>query len=177
MNNGIILYQSKYGATRKYADWLKESTGYACWEIRGAALSDVQASDTVILMGGLYASGIAGLSFLKKHIGRLKGKRIMIFAVGASPYDEKAIQQCREHNLKGDLCGIPLFYGRGAWNLNQMTFSDRTLCKLLLKAVAKQDPSTYEPWQTALVEANASDGPSDWTDRAWLEPLLAAINA
>ena len=28
--NGIILYQSKYGATKKYAQWLSEETGFCC---------------------------------------------------------------------------------------------------------------------------------------------------
>ena len=27
MSKGIILFQSKYGATKKYADWLAEMTG------------------------------------------------------------------------------------------------------------------------------------------------------
>lgn len=28
MSKGIILYQSKYGATKKYEDWLVERIGY-----------------------------------------------------------------------------------------------------------------------------------------------------
>ena len=27
--SGIILYKSKYGATRKYAEWLSERTGFS----------------------------------------------------------------------------------------------------------------------------------------------------
>ena len=34
MSKGIILYQSKYGATKKYADWLMEKTGYDCVETK-----------------------------------------------------------------------------------------------------------------------------------------------
>lgn len=177
MNNGIILYQSKYGATKKYADWLTESTGFDCMETKGATLAAVQPYETIVLMGGVYASGVAGLGFLKKQIASLKSKRILIFAVGASPYDENAIEQARAHNLKGDLAGLPFFYGRGVWDLAGMTFGDRTLCKLLLKAVAKQDPATCEPWQAALMEAAKADSAIDWTDKAWLEPLLAALNA
>ena len=30
--NGIILFQSKYGATKKYAQWLSEETGFPCVE-------------------------------------------------------------------------------------------------------------------------------------------------
>lgn len=26
--NGVILYQSKYGATKKYAMWLSDETGF-----------------------------------------------------------------------------------------------------------------------------------------------------
>ncbi|MBQ8150648.1 MAG: flavodoxin [Clostridia bacterium] len=176
MNNGLILFQSKYGAARKYAEWLKEATGFDCMETKKASLTDVQPYETIVLMGGVYASGVAGLGFLRKHIAALKGKRIFIFATGASPYDEEAIRQAKAHNLKGDLAGLPFFYGQGAWNMAAMTLPDRTLCKLLLKAVARQDPSTYEPWQRALMEAGA-DTVSDWTDKVWLEPLLEALNA
>ena len=68
MSKGIILYQSKYGATKKYADWLKEETGYDCIETKQAKVSLVQEYDVMILGGGVYASGIAGLGFLKKNI-------------------------------------------------------------------------------------------------------------
>ena len=34
--NGIILYQSKYGATKKYAQWLSEKTGFPCVETKQA---------------------------------------------------------------------------------------------------------------------------------------------
>ena len=27
---GIILYRSKYGATKRYADWLAQETGFDC---------------------------------------------------------------------------------------------------------------------------------------------------
>ena len=93
MSRGIILYQSKYGATKKYADWLVEVTGYDCVETKNAKVADLQNYDVIILGGGVYASGIAGLQFIKKNIGQLADKKIAVFAVGASPYDEKAIMQ------------------------------------------------------------------------------------
>ena len=81
----------------------------------------------VILGGGVYASGIAGLQFIKKNIGRLGNKKIVVFAVGASPYDEKAIMQIRKMHFKDELRNIPLFYCRGAWDEEKMKFTDRTL--------------------------------------------------
>ena len=72
--------------------------------------------------------------------------------------------------MTGGLAEIPLFYGRGAWDEGGMTFKDRTLCRLLQKSVAKKDPSTYEPWMQALMCAAGQT--CDWTDKAYLTPLL-----
>lgn len=170
MQNGIILYQSKYGATKKYADWLKEATHFDCLETKKAGIQQIEPYDTILLGGGIYASGIAGISFLKKNMPRLQGKKVAIFCVGASPYEEAALQKICEHNLKGELRDVPCFYCRGAWNLEIMSFRDKTLCKMLQKAVAKQDASSYEPWQKALMDAGGQT--CDWTDRKYLEPLM-----
>lgn len=174
MSNGIILYQSKYGATKQYADWLKEATKFPCMETRKADIKKIREYDVIILGGGIYASGIAGFSFLKRNIQQLQGKKIIVFCVGASPYDEKAFQEIYTHNFKDDLSNIPCFYCRGAWNEEIMSFKDRTLCKLLKKMVAKQEPSAYEPWQEALMCAAGQK--CDWTDRKYIEPLLAGID-
>lgn len=170
MKRGIIVYQSKYGAAKKYAEWLQDMTDFYCVE-RSRVIADEAAQyEIIIFCGGIYASGIAGLSFLKKNIVRLKNKKIAVLCVGASPYDESAFAQIKEHNMTGDLKDIPLFYGRGAWNESKMTFADRTLCKMLQKSVAKKDPSTYEPWMKALMCARGQK--CDWTDKTYLMPLL-----
>lgn len=173
MSKGIILYQSKYGATKKYVDWLVTELGYDYEETKNAKVSNLLNYDVIILGGGIYASSIAGLQFLKKNICQLQGKKIAVFAVGASPYDEKAMQQIREMHFKDALSNIPSFYCRGAWNEEKMKFVDKTLCKMLQKAVAKQNPDKYEPWQKALM---CSVGQKcDWTDKSYLEPMLKFI--
>lgn len=174
MGKGIILYQSKYGATKKYAQWLQEETGFDCMETKSAKLQQLCAYDTIILGGGVYASGIAGLSFLKKNIANLTDKRILVFCVGASPYDESAIAQIRKLHFKDGLSEVPLVYCRGAWNEDAMTFKDRTLCKMLQKAVGKKDPATYEIWEKALMCAVGQK--CDWTDKKYLEPIIDLKN-
>lgn len=150
---GIILYKSKYGATKKYADWLSEKTQFPCIETNKAKLSDVKSRDIILLGGGIYASGIAGLSFLRKHIDDLAGKIIIVFCDGASPYDKDAFNEIVRHNMKGKLSEIPCFYCRGAWNVEAMNAVDRNLCRMLRKAVAKKPPSEYALWEKALMAA------------------------
>ena len=144
--NGMILYQSKYGATKKYADWLSKETGFECVETKKANINEVE---------------------------KLSEKKLIVFFCCASPYDEAAMKQIRSHNMKDKLSDIPIFYCRGAWDMDSMSFKDRTLCNLLRKAVAKKDPADYEIWEKAIMEAGENN--CDWTDMKYIEPILEYI--
>ena len=61
---GIILYQSKYGATKKYAEWIFEETGFEHIETKKADIKKVVNFDTIVLGGGIYASGMRHWWFL-----------------------------------------------------------------------------------------------------------------
>lgn len=166
----VVIYQSKYGSTKKYAQWLGEELSCDLVETKKATVGQIEKYDVIILGGGIYASGIAGISFLKKNYSRLKDKKIIVFAVGASPYDEKAMNALKERNFRNGLGDIPCFYCRGAWKEDIMSWRDRTLCNLLKKSVAKKDPATYEPWEVALMQASGSN--CDWTDKEYLEQII-----
>ena len=56
-----------------------------------------------------------------------------------------------------------------------MTFKDRTLCKLIQKAVSIKEPKEYEIWEKALMCAVGQK--CDWTDKKYLEPVIQYINA
>lgn len=172
--SGIILYKSKYGATKQYADWITERTGFSCIKTDDADMKKISDNDVVILGGGIYASGIAGLSFLKKNINKLKDKKIVVFCCGASPYEESAFAAIVQHNFKGDLAGIPCFYCRGTFDMSEMSFKDRALCKMLRKAVAKKNPDEYEIWEKALMAVGDNER-GNWIDKAYIEPIIEAI--
>ena len=140
-----------------------------------AKASDLRQYDLLIVGGGIYASGLAGLSYLKKNPDIWKGKNVLVFCVGASPYEETTFKEIVRHNMKGELSSFPCFYCRGAWNIAQMNFLDRTLCKMLRNAVRKKAPEDYAPWEAALMEAG--DENRDWTDKKYLEPILDKVNA
>ncbi len=173
MDKVVVIYQSKYGATKKYARWLSEELSCDIIETKKAKIEEIENYKIIILGGGIYATGVAGISFLTKHYARLKGRKVIVFAVGASPYNEKIMQELKERNLKGELSKIPCFYCRGAWSEEDMSWKDRTLCNMLKKAVAKKDPAKYEPWESALMQAVGSK--CDWTNKENLKPIIDYI--
>lgn len=75
--------------------------------------------------------------------------------------------------MKGALSDIQLFYCRGGWDMQSMAVTDRNLCKMLRKAVAKKGPPEYEIWESALMAAGEEK--CDWTDKKYLKPVLEEI--
>ncbi len=171
---GIILYTSKYGSSKKYADWLHQATGFETLETKKADINALSGYDTVILGGGIYAGSIAGLGFLRKNISALGGKKLAVYYCCASPYDEDADRQVRQQNMKDGLEDIPCFYCRGTFDLNSMSFAHRTLCKMLIKSVSKKPPQDLAVWERGLLEAK--DTPCDWADKEYLDGLIEYIN-
>ena len=168
MKKGIILYKSKYGATKKYAQWLAEETGYDCVAIKEADSDAVKKYDTIVFGSGIYASRIAGLSLFQKNAYGLRGKKLAIFCVGATKYDEKAFETICKVNLNDRLENVPAFYCRGDWDEEKMNFLDRTICGMIRKMTKKKMLSEGKvPGKDDIAEKK-----NDWTDKKYLQSLL-----
>lgn len=173
MSKTIVMYQSKYGSSKKYAQWLSEELSCDLIETKDAQMEKIMDYETIILGGGIYEGGILGISFLKKNYMFLRDKNIVVFGVGASPYDEKVISNLRDHNLKGSLSEIPCFYCRGTWDEEKMSVKDKFLCNILKKVVLRKNPDNYDPWEKALVEV--MNNKCDWTRRDNVKPIVEFI--
>lgn len=106
--NGIILYQSKYGATQKYAQWLSEKTGFPCVETKQARISDVREYDTILLGGGDLCIGYRRFIFLKEKLQRLAGQENRRILCGGFPIRGKSLSGDRRPEHEGCAVGYPL---------------------------------------------------------------------
>ncbi len=173
MRNTVILYQSRYGASKRYAAWLAEELDCDLMKTSDAVIDQIVKYDTVVVGGGVYASGISGLDFLKKNIDALRARRVCVYAVGASPFGQQTLDQLREKNMTGALASIPLFYFRGAWNGSRLTLRDKMLCSLMEKIISRKADGDCDAWERTLIRPGSGD--ADWTDRMYLAPMLAYL--
>lgn len=173
MNKILVLYKSKYGAALHYANLMKESIPCDIFEIDQYKFDTLRQYRCIIATGGVYAGHVSCMKSIRKHLSALTGQSLILFAVGASPYDEENLEAIRKQNLKHLPFEVPLFYGRGIYDERIMNFKDRTLCRLLKKSLEKKDPKTFEPWMEALWEAAGKS--CDWTDPSYLDPLFKYV--
>lgn len=99
----VVLYYSKYGATKQYAEWIAEELGADLVDARARKpkLRDIKDYDTIIFGGGIYSGGIKGVELITKNWSKgLSQKRVIVFAVGMAVDVEANREQCREINFE-----------------------------------------------------------------------------
>ena len=172
--NSIVIYKTKYGSTKTYAEWISEELGCEMKDAKDVSVEDLENYDTIIYGGGLYAEAINGVSLITKNVEKLKDKKIAIYSTGITPleyrdyYDKLVI----ERNFKNGVSeNVKLFAFTGKMVLDELSVVHRTALKTLKKIMsAKQNPTEMEK---LLVELCDADG--DFSDRTQIKDLISYI--
>jgi len=128
----VVIYKSKTGFTKKYAEWIAEELHGDIFEVSKADINMLMPYDTIVYGGSLYASGILGVKFILKNLDKLKDKKIAVFATGASPSREETISELRDRNFtKEQQEQLGFFYLRGGFDYTKLNAFDKFLMNLL----------------------------------------------
>lgn len=130
MDKTIIIYRSKTGFSRRYAQWLAEDLRCQAADYRERNRLRLPEYGTIILAGGLYAGQMSGLGWLKKQLPGLAGKRIAALAVGCAPADTPDLPESME-KLFGPLPQVRGFYCQGGLDYEHMGAVDRAMMAAL----------------------------------------------
>ncbi len=169
--NSIVLYRSKYGATKKYAEWIAEELNCESKDAKNMVVDELLQYDTIIYGGGLYAEIINGVILLTKNMDKLKGKKLIVYTTGITPldcrdyYDKLVI----EKNFKPEMLEqIKVYNFMGKMILDELTLVHRTAIKTLKKLMkGKENPTEMEK---LLIELCDADG--DFTDKESIKELV-----
>lgn len=178
MKKIAVVYQSKYGATRKYAEWIAGELSCDLFEGKEIKASDLLPYDTIILGGGLYAGGVNGIKILTKNFSKFSNKNLVLFTCGlADPSDTVNTDHIKK-SLNKELTEemqdkIKLFHLRGAMDYSKLSPMHRTMMALVCKMTEKKD-------QDSLTDENkemlASYGKSvDFINKETILPLINHI--
>ena len=136
--SNIIIYGSKYGTTKKYAEELSRRTNIQAISFEN--VNDINSYDKIIYLGGLYAGGVLGMAKTLRKINNISNKKIILVTVGlADPTDEKNINNIR-NNIKNQIQKevfekAKIFHLRGGIDYSKLKFTHKTMMKLLYNAV------------------------------------------
>ncbi len=169
--NSVVIYKSRYGSTKKYAQWIAEELACDVFDAKKISAADLAQYDTIIYGGGLYGEVICGVNLITKNLNLLKNKKIAVFSTGITPLDcrEYYDKMVIEKNFKNGLPeNVKVFNFLGKMILDELSFPHRAAIKALKKFMSsKEKPSDMEK---LLIELCDADG--DFTNRAAIKELI-----
>ena len=86
---GHIIYQGKYGATRQYAEWLKDMLKIPVSTTKEIKAIEIENADYLVIGSSVYIGKLLIRHWLKENVADLVNKKIFMFIVSATPATEK----------------------------------------------------------------------------------------
>lgn len=135
----IILYGSKYGAAKQYAEWIAEALNTKALNVFAVKPKELCSYEQIIFGGSLYACSVYGL---KKALQKANPSKWIFFTCGiADPTAEENIKNLRSSvlsKLPEELKNVPIFHLRGNLDYSKLSFLHRIMMLAPIKAIEKK---------------------------------------
>jgi len=172
----VVIYSSKTGFTKKYAQWIAEELSADILDVTKATADMLEGYDTVIYGGGLYALRISGVKYIKQNIGKLKNKKVIVFATGLATSRDDVIGAVKNHNFTAaEQKYLRFFYLRGGFDYNQLNVFYKvimTFLKWKLKMKKEQELTSDERGMLASYSSLV-----DFTRRENIKEIIAYVKS
>ena len=172
----VVIYKSKTGFTKNYAEWISEALSADLFEGSKVTTNMLTAYDTVIYGGGLYAVGISGVKFITKNLDKLKDKKVVVFATGASPCREEAVNEVRNMNFTSiEQKHIQFFYLRGGFDYSKLKPIYKVVMTLLKWKIKWKIKRNKELTHDERGMLQTYDKPADFTKKKNINEIITYV--
>ena len=148
MSNIAVVYQSKYGATERYAKWIAEALGAEPLDRRAVDTARLGSYDAVVYGGGLYASGIAGVDLMNRY----PCKNLTLFTVGLGDPATADYTEVTKR-LPCALRGTPVFHLRGGMDYGKLSLPHRAMMWMVNLIVSRQPEEKRPPSASSILDS------------------------
>lgn len=139
----VIIYNTRTGFTGRYAGWIKTAVNAELVPYNKRKRIDFDKYDTVIFGSRFHMGMISGIGWFKKQLPRLAGKKLIVFATGASPEESEDLQNF----TKEEYGMIKPFYFRSGLSYEKMGPLDKFLMagfRSMLKKTEGENSEAYK---------------------------------
>jgi len=174
----VVIYKSKTGFVKKYAVWLAEELSADLFEASKFNINQLNGYDKVIYGGSLHAVGIIGIKLITENMKKLEGKKVAVFATGASPSSEAVIEEIITNNIPPDQRSkIKFFYLRGGFNYDKLPLGDKVLMTLLKWKIRNKKKKKEELTRDEKGMLAAYSKPVDFTKKDYINEIVEYVNS
>lgn len=176
----LVTYASKYGTTKRYAQWIAEDLACDFRDSREVNAELLKSYDILIHGGGLYAGGLSGIQTIVKNYDAISNKRIILFSCGlADPEDPENVAHI-EAGLEKVLTPemrekIRQFHLRGGIDYSRLGLTHKAMMAMLRRVMLKKGYDNLRSEDQMMLDTYG--GTVDFTNRESLVPLLSYVRS
>jgi len=178
MPNEVIIYNSKYGFTKKYAIWISEILN--CDIFQGTEVSKISFNkyNTIIWGGGLYAGGVNGIKQFKKIFPKIKDKKIVLFTCGLADVSNikntNNIINMLKKSLSDEIFNkIKIFHLRGGIDYSELNFVHKSMMSMVNKITSKKPNDELTDEDKEMLETYGQK--VDFCDKKYIKSLIQFV--
>ena len=174
--SSIIIYGSCYGSTKQYAEELSKRTNIEAISFKN--VKKINAYNTIIYLGGVYAGGVLGMSKTIKKLKDFSNKKIIIVTVGLSDPTDEVNKNNIRNNIKNQIQKeifekAKIFHLKGGIDYSKLNFAHKTMMKLLYNSVKNLPEEKLTAEDRAMIETYNKK--IDFIDFSSLEQIISEI--
>ena len=140
-NKILVTYTSKYGSTRKYAEWIASALNADLLAAQSVEAKAISQYDVVIYGGGLYAGGIAGVNLVTQN----SCKNLIVFTVGLSDPSTTDYSAIINKNFKPELFAkTKFFHLRGGIDYKKLGPVHKVMMAMMKGMIERKPDSELE---------------------------------
>ena len=167
----IVIYKTKYGSTKTYAEWIANELGCEAVDVKSIKIDDILGYDTITYGGGLYSEVINGVTLITKNFEKLMNKKLIVYTTGITPIDCRGYYDTYvlDKNFKPHMLEkIRIFNFLGKMVTEELSMPHRAALKMLKKIMAgKENPTEMEKMLIDLCDVSG-----DFTDKGAIKDLI-----
>ena len=172
MSNIAVIYKSKYGTTKQYAEWIAQELNAVILEASAVKPAQLMTYDIVIYGGGLYAGGIDGVKLITKNLC----KNLIVFTVGlAEPATTDYSAILNKNFSKEMLSAVKVFHLRGGMDYKNLNMIHKGMMAMVRKVESKKDESERSEEDRMFLDTYGTK--LDFLDKSTIKPLIDHVNS
>ena len=175
MSKTIVIYSSKYGHTKQYAQWLAAELNADICDSKSVNVRSLKDYSAIIYGGSLYAGTNKAADLLVKHFEQIKGKKVALFTCGM--FDVNSEANIIEINKELDKVITPeirkqirIFHLRGGIDSANLSFLHKMMMKFPYSQIIKKPENERTDTDRDFLAIYGKT--IDFSDKEMLEPIV-----
>lgn len=139
MTQAAVVYQSRYGSTARYAEWIADAVGADLIRMSDVQPGALRSYDRLIFGSPVFAGTLGSTRIIRQQAETLRDRAVAIFVVGIAPIDDAGRERAVDISLTSEMRErAAVFHLPGAIDYSQLSLLHGLVMKLLDAQVTRR---------------------------------------